>query len=70
MDRLPNNAESLCSKDDSESKSIRSMDRNELLTELIKLKTQLKRESARALIAETIIDVAEKEFGISIRKKI
>lgn len=48
------------------------MDKSEkdtLLDEIRKLKEQLEDEKLRALAAETMIDVAEGELGIEIRKK-
>ena len=41
----------------------------ELLAKYRESQTQLKKQEVRLAIAETMIDVAEKQFGINIRKK-
>ncbi|MCM1223504.1 MAG: hypothetical protein NC548_54545 [Lachnospiraceae bacterium] len=53
----------------STSSSKKAKSYEELLAENIRLKEEMRRKDARLLISETMIEVAEKEFGISIRKK-
>lgn len=47
---------------------LKQMSKDQLINYYLKIKNELRETEARLLLAETMIDVAEEQFGISIRK--
>lgn len=66
---LSNNNEALISLQEEDSVLYDGMTPEELLTRYRQLLEQNRRQKVQLTLAETMIDVAEEEFGIAIRKK-
>lgn len=62
-------ADSGKSKDNYLPEDLRQMSRDQLIKEFLRMQATLKDEKTLRMLTDMMIDVAEEQFGVSIRKK-